>query len=139
MIQNKHLGQWAEWQAESHLRNLGYILIQKNYCSRFGEIDLIMSHHHQLIFIEVKARSKTAYGCAAEVISVSKRQKIIKTAYIFLMQYPQYESYYCRFDVICYDFMQRVTAKMSADFSQCCYRLNWIENAFTFDPELINL
>lgn len=139
MTQNKRLGQWAEQQAFIYLQENGYCLVVRNYHSRFGEIDLVVKKHNELIFVEVKARSKTTYGLANEVVSWSKQKKMIKTAMVFLAEFPEFEQFYVRFDVICFDFLQQFAKTIQQDFSKFNYDLNWIENAFTFDSEFINL
>ena len=133
------MGAWAEHQAGLFLTANGFQVLHKNYHSRFGEIDLIARNAQDLIFVEVKARSQTKYGQSHEVISNSKQKKIIKTALTYLSEYPDMSDLYCRFDVICFDFQQQFAKTVQHDFSQFLYDLNWIENAFTFDPEFINL
>ncbi|MBP8099381.1 MAG: YraN family protein [Acinetobacter sp.] len=134
-----NLGQWAEQHALKLAETQGYYLVQANYHSRYGEIDLIVQREQELLFIEVKARSKTTYAQAVETVSIHKQHKMLKTALYFLNQYPQFQQYYCRFDVICFDFYQRFAKSLQHDFSNFPYDQQWIENAFTFDQEFINL
>ena len=133
------LGQWAEQQALKLAEQQGYTLVQANYHSRFGEIDLIVVREAELLFIEVKARSKTAYAQASETVSIHKQRKMLRTALYFMNEHPHFYQYYCRFDVICFDFYQRFAKSLQHDFSNFTYDLQWIENAFTFDQEFINL
>ena len=89
--QQKHLlGQWAEQTALLFLQSQQYQYVNKNYHSRFGEIDLIVKRDNELVFVEVKARSAGSYAEACEVISYSQQRKIIKTAQFFLQRYPNY-------------------------------------------------
>ncbi len=131
--QKKALGQWAEQTALQFLQSQAFEHVHQNYHSRFGEIDLIVKRHTELIFVEVKARSAGSYAAAYEVISAAQQQKIIKTAQLFLQQYPQYEDFDCRFDVICFDFPQLFAKTVQPDFSKLQYHQQWIENAFTLD------
>lgn len=133
------LGQWAEQQALTVLEEQGYVHVQSNYHSRFGEIDLIVQKGQELVFVEVKARSKTRFAQAAETISYSKQRKIAKTAMLFLQDHPHFQHYYCRFDVICFDFFKEIAKTIQQDFSKFTYDQQWIENAFTFDQDFINL
>jgi putative endonuclease len=135
----KALGQWAECQAQRYLEQQGFALFTHNFYSRFGEIDLIMTRQDELIFVEVKARQPTQWGKANEVITLSKQGKMMHTALLFLQQYPQFNLYALRFDVICIDFLQRVAKIPQQGFSAQQYDLAWIENAFTFDAKLIRL
>lgn len=139
MLKINKMGMWAELEALSYLQKMGFILVAQNFHSRFGEIDLIMKKDQDLIFVEVKARSKTKYGLAHEVISVTKQRKIMHTALEFLEKQQSYSHFYCRFDVICFNFEQKFSKSIHYDFENCQYDLNWIENAFTFDSEFINL
>lgn len=133
------LGDWAEQQAAVFLTSNGFQILHQNYHSRYGEIDLIVRNAQDLIFVEVKARSKTQYGQSSEVVSLTKQMKIIKTALVYLEKYPEMSDLYCRFDVICFDSKQQFAKTVQHDFSHFTYDLNWIENAFTFDSEFINL
>lgn len=133
MKQHLELGQWAESQAKQIVLAAGYLWIRSNYHSRYGEIDLIVEKDNFLVFIEVRARGKTHIAHAVDTVSRHKQKKIMLTAMQFLQEYPQYESYFCRFDVICFDFRQRIAKTIQQDFSQFAYDQEWIENAFTFD------
>lgn len=134
-----NLGQWAEQEAVKLLLQHGYDIIKLNYFSRFGEIDIIAQSKQELIFVEVKARTPTQMGHAFEAVNQSKQQKMIKTAFKFLQEYPQYEQYYCRFDVIGFDLHHKIAKNVQQDLSKISYDQSWIENAFTLDTDLINL
>jgi putative endonuclease len=134
MEQHKHLlGQWAEQTALLFLQSQQYQYVNKNYHSRFGEIDLIVKRGNELVFVEVKARSEGSYAGACEVISYSQQRKIIKTAQFFLQRYPNYYNFDCRFDVICFDFPQKLAKTLQPDFSKLKYDQQWIKHAFTLD------
>ena len=132
--QQKHLlGQWAEQTALLFLQSQQYQYVNKNYHSRFGEIDLIVKRDNELVFVEVKTRSAGSYAEACEVISYSQQRKIIKTAQFFLQRYPNYYNFDCRFDVICFDFPQKLAKTVQPDFSKLQYDQQWIKHAFTLD------
>ena len=133
------LWDWAEQQALILLQQQGFQLVQRNYHSRYGELDLVVQQGEELLLVEVKARALTRYAHANEVVSLSKQRKLIKTALCFLNEYPEYQQFYCRFDVICFDFYQQFAKTVQYDFSSFTYDQQWIENAFTFDSEFINL
>ncbi len=139
-MQLKHaIGQWAEQCAARYLTAHDFALVQQNFHSRFGEIDLIVQKEHELIFVEVKARQPTQWGSACEVVTLSKKRKMMHTALVFLQQSPQFERYSMRFDVICIDFLHPIAKIPQHGFLACDYDLAWIENAFTFDENLIRL
>lgn len=133
------LGCWAEQAALNLMQQQGFKLIKTNFHSRYGELDLIVHRDQELIFVEVKARARTQYAHAIESISYSKQKKMIRTAFCFLEQHPEFQLFYYRFDVICFDFHQQFSKNLQHDFGKYPYDVQWIENAFTFDQELINL
>lgn len=138
MVKN-NLGQWAEQKAVKLLMAQNYEIVQINYFSRFGEIDIIAKTAQELVFVEVKARTPTQMGQAFEVVTLSKQRKMVKTALIFLQKYPQFEQFYCRFDVIGFDLHHKIAKNVQQDLNEISYDQTWIENAFTLDSDLINL
>lgn len=106
-------GEQAEEQAYHYLKSEGLVLLERNYRSRFGEIDLIMQDGSVLCFIEVRYRKNTNYGGAASSVSYQKQQRIRKTAASYLQK--KGNNYPARFDVIA----------MHGDM-----QINWIKRAF---------
>lgn len=133
MLLAQQLGKWAEQTALTLLQKQNYVWVTSNYHSRGGEVDLIVKRGQELVFVEVKARTIGNYGQACEMVTRAKQKKIIKTAMCFLQRYPSYQDFYCRFDVICFDFPQKIAKTVQQDFSNFHYDLQWIENAFTLD------
>ncbi len=133
------LGQWAEQQALTVLEEQGYVHVQSNYHSRFGEIDLIVRKGRNWFLLRSKHAQKRVLRRLIETISYSKQRKIAKTAMLFLQDHPHFQQYYCRFDVICFDFFKEIAKTIQQDFSKFTYDQQWIENAFTFDQDFINL
>ena len=84
------------------LLSKGFSLLQQNYRCRYGEIDLIMSDKEDIVFVEVRSRSRTDYGRAGESINASKKKKLIKTATLFLQTKDWLYKVHSRFDVIEY-------------------------------------
>ena len=50
------LGRRGEELAAEHLERLGYRIVARNYRTRFGELDLVATDEHVLVFCEVKTR-----------------------------------------------------------------------------------
>lgn len=82
------MGHSAEDLASQILKNEGYVIIERNFRSRFGEIDLIATKGDALYFIEVKARSSVRYGHPEEAVTVSKLRKIQKTSEYYCLLHP---------------------------------------------------
>lgn len=98
MPRKNESGSWGETLAAKYLSSLGYEILQTNYRSRMGEIDLICSDGSYLVFVEVKTRKSDRFGAPAEYVTRSKQQKIILTAQQYLSE--QENERFCRFDVI---------------------------------------
>ncbi len=80
------LGADGEEIACKYLSELGYKILDRNFHSRFGEIDIIAKDSNCLVFVEVKARSNSSYGTPLEAITRSKLSKLIKTSQFFINQ-----------------------------------------------------
>ena len=101
---SRALGQHYEARAMSEIKAARYQLIAQNFQIRQGEIDIIaLSPGQDLCFIEVKYRKDKAFGGAISAVSKTKQAKIIKTAYAFLHQHPQWRAHVVRFDVLAFD------------------------------------
>lgn len=94
------IGKKAEKLAEKHLQKNGLKLIERNFYSRMGEIDLIMQDGEVLVFVEVRSRKSRTYGGSLASITVQKQQKIIKTAYNYLQKKQLFDKHPFRFDVV---------------------------------------
>lgn len=103
MDRNK-LGKDAEKLAEQFLIKQHLKLLERNFSSRFGEIDLIMQDRDTLTFIEVRYRNTKKFGGAAASVTTTKQAKIIKTAQFYLSQHPRLANKNCRFDVIAFEY-----------------------------------
>lgn len=111
-------GDKVERFVEAYLKKQGLKTIERNFYSRYGEIDLIMQDQKHLVFIEVRFRANTSHGSGAESVNYVKQQKIIKTAHFFLQQAKKYQQLDCRFDVVSVTLTNK---SLSAD---------WLKNAF---------
>ena len=93
-------GRMAEDLALRYLQKHGLTLLQRNYRSRFGEIDLIMQEKNTIIFIEVRSRKNSAFLHPAETVDRTKRNKIRKTSQVYMQQTSAGNRFNWRFDVI---------------------------------------
>ena len=84
----KKLGAWGETCASDYLSKKGYELLEKNYHTRYGEIDLIMKVGDQLVAVEVKTRKSTTFGIAEDSITQKKYQAIQSTMFVYLESRP---------------------------------------------------
>ena len=81
----KLLGRIGEKSAGKYLRKKGYKIIEKNYTTKIGEVDLIALYGDLLVFIEVKTRSSTAYGNPGDAVDYFKQKKYVLLAKEYLM------------------------------------------------------
>ena len=75
-------GNIAEERASNFLEENGFVIIEKNFYSRFGEIDIIASKNEVYHFIEVK--SGLDFESAIQNVTPSKLNKIVKTLNVYL-------------------------------------------------------
>jgi len=94
-----NLGSQGEDIAAKYLQGQGYKILQRNFRSRYGEIDIICSLEHSIIFVEVKTRTNTSFGSPEESVTRTKKHHIHRVALIYLEKYP-YPFKEIRFDVI---------------------------------------
>ncbi len=98
LFSKKQVGDDAERMAERYLIGHGLSLVDRNFRTRFGEIDLIMRDAETLVFIEVRLRKNNDFGGAAASIGLHKQRRIVTAAqqYIAALRHPPP----CRFDAV---------------------------------------
>lgn len=111
-------GTYWEKAAESYLRTQGLRLLQRNFSSRFGEIDLVMMDGQTVVFVEVKYRKSNQHGSGADAVTFHKQEKISRTAAWYLAKNPHRADSVCRFDVV------------SIDPEKSDHGIDWIKSAF---------
>lgn len=94
MLQRKqnlksNFGLKAEDLACDLLLQNGYKIIDRNFHSRFGEIDIVALKNNTLIFVEVKARRSLKYGMPEEAVTRQKLYKIRKTGEYYSILHPE--------------------------------------------------
>lgn len=90
-------GARAEAIACTFLEKQGLALIQRNWRSRFGEIDLVFRDGETIVFVEVRLRTNQRFGGARESIDRGKRSRLLAAARLYLARKPLLP---CRFDVV---------------------------------------
>jgi len=101
-LTSKEKGKKAEELALEHLISKGFEILEKNYKTSFGEIDIIAKKKNILVFVEVKSEFGEDEFLAEEKVDFRKREKILKVAEYFLLKNFQKLSKIkeIRFDVI---------------------------------------
>lgn len=118
----KKRGDIGEQLATDYLINHGYTILNRNFHSSFGELDIVAKKDHILAIVEVKARKMGSVAAAREAVSRSKQEKIIKTTAMYMVENAH--ALQPRFDVI----------EIYFDGTGCTVaQLNHLESAFTGD------
>jgi putative endonuclease len=98
-INKRAIGDEAEGWAVTTLKKEGYKVLERNYRSPFGELDIIAEEGGCLVFVEVKRRDTESFGDPLEAITAVKRRHIIKSA-LFYMKAHRCGERRARFDVV---------------------------------------
>lgn len=78
------LGAWGEDRAAEYLRRQGMKIVERNFRTPVGEIDIIARHKSVLLFVEVKTRRSNAFGTPQEAVGQRKQRQIVRTAQWYL-------------------------------------------------------
>jgi len=81
---SKEIGDAGEDLACQILEEKGYKILERNYRSRFGEIDIIAELGKVVVMVEVKYKEDQGYGLPQEAVTKQKLRKITRTAQIYL-------------------------------------------------------
>lgn len=95
----RDIGKAGESLACRYLRRCGYIILEKNYATPLGEIDIIAEDGATLVFLEVKMRHSDSYGLPEEAINSKKMQRLTRLARLYIKRKNLYNRK-ARFDVV---------------------------------------
>jgi putative endonuclease len=95
----KLLGREGEDRAAKFLVKRGYRILERNYRTRSGEIDLIAQDQGVVVFVEVKTRTNDAFGAPELAVTPQKQQRMLKAALAYI-KYKKLHQVPCRFDVV---------------------------------------
>ena len=85
--------------AAAYLERKGYHILERNYRTRDGEIDLIAQREGTVVFVEVKTAQNLSFGPPQCWVNCRKQDHLIRAAQAYLMGRGPGEDN-CRFDVI---------------------------------------
>lgn len=117
ILMRKNLGNAAEEVAALFLQEKGIRILERNFRSYHGEIDIIGVEGKTLLVVEVKMRSNIECGTPAEAVDIRKQRRICYTYKYYCMRKQIGDTMAVRFDVI------EVNRRL-----EC----HWIKNAFEF-------
>ncbi|MBR1743642.1 MAG: YraN family protein [Lachnospiraceae bacterium] len=105
-----------EEKAVLFLQEKGYRILERNFYTKFGEIDIIARDGDYTVFIEVKYRKNGNAGEALEAVTQEKQRRLFQSAKVYLYVKKYRLDLPCRFDVIAFQGEE----------------MRHIENAFSF-------
>lgn len=98
-LYKKILGRSGENRAVKFIKKAGLKVLERNYRTRTGEIDIIAKDGDEIVFVEVKTRSGDGYGAPAEAVDAFKQKKYAAVASEYLRSEELFDCP-CRFDVV---------------------------------------
>ena len=93
------IGLEGERAAAEFLEARGYRILERNYRTKLGELDLIAKDGDTLVFIEVKVRLNDRFGGPAAAITSAKQARIARLAQQYVVS-RRLVGRLCRFDVV---------------------------------------
>jgi putative endonuclease len=102
-VQRRALGRHGEELAARHLAARGARILARNVHLRHSEIDLVALEGDVLCIVEVRLRSSTAFGSAAESVDARKRRRLARAARDLIARFPLPRFRCVRFDLVAID------------------------------------
>ena len=102
-MNTKITGNEGELRAATYLESKGFKIIERNWRTNRGEIDIIAFKNDVLVFVEVKTLPNGTLDMIQRELNYQKRERILKTSKRFLLKHREYNNSYVRFDVIVID------------------------------------
>ena len=98
LFSKKEVGNLGENTAVKFLKKNRFKILERNYKTKFGEIDIICENSEYIVFVEVKTRKQGTPIPGYTAVNYKKQQHIIKTASMYLFESKSLKQ--PRFDII---------------------------------------
>lgn len=85
-MNNRVVGSVYERLAVNYLRKQKYKILETNFSTKVGEIDIIAMDKATLVFVEVKYRTSDVYGTGAMAVDSQKQRKIVQTSKLYIVK-----------------------------------------------------
>lgn len=118
------IGRMGEERAQKYLIKNSYEILDTNYHSRWGEIDIVAKKCGTLAFVEVKTRAKGSMVKPVEAVNKTKVKRLIRTAYAYI--YDKNVQLQPRFDICEVEY---------SPVDNSVKVINYIKNAFILEDE----
>ncbi len=99
MLDKKTTGEKGEDAACRHLKEKGYELLERNYKTKYAEIDIVCKKKEELVFIEVRTRANENFGSPEESVNYEKIRRLKRSALGYVQRKRYNQSY--RIDLVC--------------------------------------
>lgn len=96
-VHKKVLGRKGERLVEAYLEKRGCVILKRNYCTPFGEADLIVRDGDEIAFVEVKSRTGNLFGLPREAVGKAKQHRYRQIAKFYWVKTGEEPN--ARFDV----------------------------------------
>jgi putative endonuclease len=93
-------GREGEASAAAYLLRVGYIILEKNFRRRTGEVDIVCERSGTLVFVEVKRWPRAFRSELNIALSGQRLERLRRTAELFLQERPKYRDHRIRFDLL---------------------------------------
>ena len=100
----QRLGQASESIAVAYLKRHGYRILERNYRTPYGEVDIVATENGRIVFVEVKARRSRRFGDPRWAVSIQKQRHLSKAALNYLKTKASAGAR-ARFDVIAIEYL----------------------------------
>ena len=98
-MQHNETGKLGEDLAKEFLAKNGYKIIEKNWHTRYGEIDLVAENKEWCVIVEVRTKIGERFGAPEETLDYRKMQKLLRNAKAYTAIHKVKKPY--RIDAIC--------------------------------------
>ena len=115
-MNKREKGKEYEEQAAQYLEEQGFVLLERNFRSRQGEVDLIGLHENCLVFVEVKYRKNASSGLPEEAVGGLKQSRICLASDYYRLTHQEQAGRQIRYDVV----------------AICGEEIRWHRNAFPY-------
>jgi putative endonuclease len=92
-MKKAELGRMGEKIAENYLKKNGYQIIEKNFKTKYIEIDIVAKKDNIFVFIEVRSKSNDNFGNPEETVNEIKKQKLKNSAFSYVI-FKKYHGLY---------------------------------------------
>ena len=97
-MNNLAFGKQGEEKASEFLQKNGYKILERNFKTKFGEIDIITKHKGEIVFVEVKTRSSDNFGFPEESVRKKKLSHLKRCATYYILKNKI--DLPCRFEIL---------------------------------------